>query len=171
MNIILKSNTLSRSELEAGLSLSRAFFPEAQVEFEEEDNHQSTVSTNLSRENDAVNDELGILHIDIHYPDAPWRIEGYFNCKTGSNFTEVSITLNEEQIKFLLSHPYVGKEGKRKALIKEGAYRSFFSENRAHSPLGNPNGNSPQQNSPSLKRGRIPFRRQGGISARGVRNP
>ncbi|HHY26507.1 MAG TPA: coproporphyrinogen dehydrogenase HemZ [Desulfitobacterium dehalogenans] len=133
MRIILKSNTLSRSELEAGLSLSRAFFPEARVEFEEEDNHQSTVSTNLSRENDAVNDELGILHIDIHYPDAPWRIEGYFNCKTGSNFTEVSITLNEEQIKFLLSHPYVGKEGKRKLLLKRGLF-ALLSQRTGHTP-------------------------------------
>ena len=125
MKIVLRSHTLSRSELEAGLSLSRAFFPEAQIEVED-----------LSGENNAAGCGVGIIHIDIHYPDTPWQIEGCFrglSCGTKLGSGKSSVILNEEQIKFILSHPYAGKEDKRKFLLKRGLL-SLLAQVTGHTP-------------------------------------
>lgn len=131
MKIILKSNTLSRSELEAGLSLTRAFFPKAQVSLEEEETptgkeiNQSEYST--------LENETGIIHIDMNYPNSPWIIEGYYFHKTNLNVAEVAIKLDEAQIKAILSHPYAGKETQRKLLLKRGLL-SLLSQVTGHTP-------------------------------------
>lgn len=131
MKKILKSNTFSRSELEAGLSLSRAFFPEAQVSLEEEETPKEK-EINQS-EFSALQNEVGIIHIEINYPDTPWQVEGYYNLKTNPNFAEATVKLDEEQIKFILSHPYAGKETQRKLLLKRGLL-SLLSQVTGHTP-------------------------------------
>ncbi|MEL1135103.1 coproporphyrinogen dehydrogenase HemZ [Desulfitobacterium sp. THU1] len=141
MKIILKSNTLSRSELAAGLSLSRAFFPHAQVELEEESTDKGEdgkpiekdpkdVDLNQSDTTAVAHDEIGIVHIDIHYPETPSRIEGYFSLQEAHHETaedikeadvkEAAFEVDEDEVKALLAHPYVGKESLRKLLLKRG---------------------------------------------------
>lgn len=120
MKISLRSHTLSRSELEAGLSLSRAFFPEAQIGLEV----------------NGADCELGIIRLDIHYPDTPWQIEGNFrgfSCETKLRSAQSSVIFNEDQIKLILSHPYAGKEDKRKFLLKRGLF-SLLVQVTGHTP-------------------------------------
>ncbi|AGA69929.1 coproporphyrinogen III oxidase, anaerobic [Desulfitobacterium dichloroeliminans LMG P-21439] len=115
MNIILKSNTLSRSELAAGLSLCRAFFPEALVRLEEEGTalieERNSIDVNQG-DTDFALPEIEILHIDIHYPETPWRIEGYFR--------GAIVVLDVDDVQAILAHPYAGKESLRKLLLKRG---------------------------------------------------
>ena len=125
MKIILRSDTLSRSDLAAGLSLTRAFFPQGQVEVEEE---KELVKEN---EKEAESKVEGIILIDVYYPEHPWKIRGSFSLKSSMNcsndnpkeypeLAEVSISLNEEKIKSMLAHPYVGRETKKRLLLKRG---------------------------------------------------
>jgi len=109
MTIQLVSATLSRSELEAGLSLSRAFFPEAKVELAPQQINDSNGQSEV---------EADLIHIDVVYPEPPWAVSGFYFCHEDGR--KVTFSMEEEEIKLILSQPYVGKETPSKLLLKRG---------------------------------------------------
>lgn len=127
MNIILTSHSLSRSELEAGLSLTRAFFPEGRIRVEE----LSSNSNDLRREKgnymgDGASEVLTELQIEVSFAATPWHVEGYYiehtleSIKNGS--VEASIKLDPNKVQAILSHNQVGKETPKKLLLKQGLF-------------------------------------------------
>lgn len=139
MKIILRSDTLSRSELAAGLSLTRAFFPDGEVEVDEEKaekgieaEKENSTKVKIEEEKEAGCKDTAIIQIDVYYPDHPWRIQGSFSWGN-PHHVETSITLDEDQMKAMLSHPYVGKETKQKLYLKRGLY-VLLSQVTGHKP-------------------------------------
>jgi len=110
MNIILTSHSLSRSELEAGLSLTRAFFPEARVQVEE-----LTPS---------VSQSLSLIQIEVSYPAPPWEVKGYFfrGAQIPLPIQDQSVSLDSGKIQAILSHDEIGKETEKTILLRQGLY-------------------------------------------------
>ncbi len=134
MNIILTSHSLSRSELEAGLSLTRAFFPEAKVKVE--DGYMGDFT-----------DTLSLIQVEVSYPAIPWEVKGFF-FREGKAFTpkseqaglqihrpteEPTVTLNQEEVQMILSLDKIGKDTERKILFKHGLY-ALLSKVTGHVP-------------------------------------
>lgn len=152
MNIILTSHSLSRSELEAGLSLTRAFFPEARVQVEEltpsvSQGENSDTKDDLSMDpvlaklckikgNTNALDSLSLIQIEVSYPAPPWEVKGYFfrGVHTCTSITEhaglqiplpiqdQSVSLDSGKIQAILSHDEIGKETDKTILLRQGLY-------------------------------------------------
>lgn len=162
MNIFLLSYSLSRSELEAGLSITRAFFPEARVQVGElsesdtegengnliKDLSMNHALTKLIQNQgiDYLND-LSMIQIEVSYHTTPWEVRGSFfseaqtyaqmNKNTGTQFPvptqEQSVLLKHEEVQTLLSHEKIGKETDQKILLRQGLYR-LLSKVTGHVP-------------------------------------
>lgn len=146
MNIILTSHSLSRSELEAGLSITRAFFPEARVQVGElTTNHVLTkVSNNQGME---ALDRVSLIQIEVSYPVPPWEVKAYYlrEAQACAQITEqaglqirlpieeLSTILNHEEVQIVLCHEKIGKETDPKILLRQGLYR-LLSKVTGHVP-------------------------------------
>lgn len=162
MNIILTSQSLSRSELEAGLSITRAFFPEAQVQVGElsagdSDGENDNITDGLSinyvlvkvSKNQGIEalDALSLIQIEVSYPETPWEVKGYFSREAQAcvpiteqagvqiclPIQEPSIIMNHEEVRTVLYHEKVGKETDQKILLRQGLYR-LLSKAAGHVP-------------------------------------
>lgn len=138
MNINLISRTLSRSELEAGLSLTRAFFPEGRIQVKAMSTSDSNDMNDIKDMNDLRNSEgeqsdleTSIrIQIEVSYPEAAWELIGKY---TQDGRPEVSVRLDSDKVEGILSHHQVGKESPQKLLLKQGVYM-LLSKATGHVP-------------------------------------
>jgi oxygen-independent coproporphyrinogen III oxidase len=139
MKIILTSHSLSRSELEAGISLTRAFFPEARILVEEHPINKSVgESSNWVIQDSQKTDAL--IRIEVSYPMSPWKVDGYFvrviqagNEPTAELGCPVHVQLDHNKVQTILLHNQVGKETEKKLLLKQGLY-SLLTQVTSHVP-------------------------------------
>lgn len=125
INLQLTSTTLSRSELEAGLSLIRAFFPEGKVWIEEP-------SRAIGAEIDAL------IEVEVTFPECPQGVRSKFYLHNVPSdacdlLKTYEVALSSQEIKQILNHPRVGKETERKVLLKHGLYH-LLTQVTGHTP-------------------------------------
>jgi oxygen-independent coproporphyrinogen III oxidase len=139
MNIILTSHSLSRSELEAGLSLTRAFFPEARVWVDEAFAKDSSAPAELigrASRNFKDMEEFELIQMEVEFPTGSWRVLGYYHlCQmtAGDEQNPIQIVLNQVKVQSILNYNQIGKETDKKLLLKHGLY-TLLSKVTGHTP-------------------------------------
>lgn len=128
--IQLTSMTFSRSELEAGLSLIRAFFPGVKVRIEDIEDIQAIRA-------DEEFETITVIEMDLTFSDTSQSVRGNFYyapvrtqiqpqtlAQTQDKAYKPSetdeMTLSPQGVRRVLAHPQVGKETERKLLLKHG---------------------------------------------------
>lgn len=131
-NLELTSTTLSRSELEAGLSLIRAFYPEGNVTVREPGKSE------ISPLGAAKEEIAATIRVDVHYPEHPQGIRAEFSdqrerADSSSQPRRFELKLDAEGIKPILDHPKIGKETERKVLLKHALFH-LLTQATGHTP-------------------------------------
>jgi oxygen-independent coproporphyrinogen-3 oxidase len=141
MKIILTSHSLSRSELAAGLSLARAFFPKGQVQVAEVVNPAAAESPEFkelqgvqevqeTQDVQEVQEAEARILLEISYLPFPGQAKGCF-VRNGQKQAEVF--LDSEQIKSILAQMKIGKDSDQVILLKHVLY-ALLAEVTGHKP-------------------------------------
>ncbi|WP_425807512.1 coproporphyrinogen dehydrogenase HemZ [Desulfitobacterium sp. Sab5] len=134
-NLKLTSKSFSRSELEAGLSLIRAFFPETKVRIieaaESWDSFNSAPAASASDDKRDAADQLvlaraSVIEVEAAFSERPYSVTASFYkeqvyAQFNSRGTD-QIKLNDQEIEAILASPKAGKETERKVLLKHGLF-------------------------------------------------
>ncbi|WP_242837402.1 coproporphyrinogen dehydrogenase HemZ [Desulfitobacterium metallireducens] len=127
INLELSSMTLSRSEMEAGLSLIRAFFPKGKVWVKDPEM--------INMEHDAEN-RIAVIEVEVNFPAQPYCVQSIFYDEMSNDLVQsqsVRVTLDSQDIMQILDHPQVGKETERKILLKHGLFH-LLTQVTGHTP-------------------------------------
>lgn len=132
LNLKLTSKSFSRSELEAGLSLIRAFFPEAKVQvIEAAESRDSLKSTSVASDSKRAADQLvldraAVIEVEIAFSERPYSVTASFYKEQAYSQSKSigtdQIKLNDQEIEAILANPKAGKETERKVLLKHGLF-------------------------------------------------
>lgn len=123
INLILTSQSFSRSEMEAGISLTRAFFPEGHIEVREFPFKPNKPFNHL-------------IQIEINDSILPCQVEGIFgegDLTEGEALNPIRVLLNQVKVQSILNHNQVGKETEKKLLLKHALF-ALLSEVTGHVP-------------------------------------
>lgn len=134
INLQLTSTTLSRSELEAGLSLIRAFFPQGKVWVK---GQESTEEMKVGKQNQAAKGAC-VIEVEVSFAEQPCGVRSKFRSQLSPESENIEpqafeITLNSQDIQQILNHPQAGKESERKVLLKHGLFH-LLSKVTNHTP-------------------------------------
>lgn len=126
LNLKLISKSFSRSELEAGLSLIRAFYPEAKVQVIE-----------AAESGQPVLDGAAVIEVEVAFSGQPYSVTASFYKEEAhlqsKPIGKDQIKLNDPEIETILAYPKAGKETERKILLKHGLFH-LLSQVTGHFP-------------------------------------